>query len=212
MKASLKEWELHNAVLEKKDIALSKLNTMYALQIVQILKYKYQAAAKRDEAYFFEAVNEALRGYHKNPSTFNPEKYKLFTFLLVAADRDLRNILQREQKHLNRKDLPEDVELQENFWNTTIKPHSSADDAIQIEETMAAIHNFLESLFPNERDITLVYMILAGERETESYSEVLEIENLTLSEQRAEVNRHKDRIKRMLERNDAENRIKSLIR
>ena len=211
MKASLIEWELHNAVLEKKDIALSKLNTMYALQIIQILKCKYQAAAKRDEVYMFEAVNEALRGYYNNPGTFNPEKYKLFSFLLVAADRDLQNILLREKKHLNRKDLPEDVELQENFWNTSIKPHGSADDTIQIEETMAIIHNFLESLFPNERDIILVYMILAGERETESYSEVLEIEELTKSEQRTEVNRHKDRIKKMLERNDAENRIKSLI-
>jgi DNA-directed RNA polymerase specialized sigma24 family protein len=211
MKASLLEMELHTAVREKKDIALSKLDKMYGHQIAQILKYKYQTAAKRDETLLFVAVNEALLGYYNNPDTFNPEKYKLFSFLLVAADRDLQNILLKEQKHLNRKDLPEDVELQENFWNTIIKPHGSTDDTIQLEETMTTIQNVIERLFPNEKDIILAYMVLAHERETEPYSEVLEIEDLTMSEQRAEVKKHKDRIKKVLERNDVENRIKSLI-
>src|SRR3989344_1392382 len=136
MKASLIELELHMAVQDKKDIALSKLDKLYGPKIVQILKYKYQTAARRDEMLLLEAVNEALLGYYNNPGTFNPEKYKLFSFLLVAADRDLQNILLKEQKHLNRKDLPEDVELQENFWNTIIKPRGSTDDTIQIEETM----------------------------------------------------------------------------
>ncbi|ASS49914.1 MAG: hypothetical protein A3D31_10065 [Candidatus Fluviicola riflensis] len=211
MKASLIELELHMAVQDKKDIALSKLDKLYGPKIVQILKYKYQTAARRDEMLLLEAVNEALLGYYNNPGTFNPEKYKLFSFLLVAADRDLQNILLKEQKHLNRKDLPEDVELQENFWNTIIKPRGSTDDTIQIEETMTAIQNLLESLFPNERDVILAYMVLASERETEPFSEVLEIEGLTKSEQRDEVKKHKDRIKKVLERNDAKNGIKSLI-
>ena len=76
---------------------------------------------------------------------------------------------------------------------------------------MTAIQNVLERLFPNERDIILSYMVLAGERETEPFSEVLEIEELTILKQREEVKKHKDRIKKVLERNDVENRIKNLI-
>ncbi len=212
MKATSRELELHLAIKGASDIALSKLYYMYGIQIERILKYKYQTAAKRDEANILEAVNEAFLGYYRNPDTFNPEKFTLLSFLIVAADRDLQNILMKEKKHLNRKDLPEDVELQEKFWNTTIKPQSSTDDTIQIEEAMIAIQNLLGDLFTNDRDITLAWMILAVERDTELYIELLDINSLTVAEQRVEVKKHKDRIKKVLERNDVENRIKNLLK
>jgi hypothetical protein len=212
MKATSEELELHLEIRNKNDVSLSKLYDLYGDQVIRILRYKYLSAAKRDELFLYEAVNEAFLGYYNNPDTFNPERYKLFTFLLIAADRDLQNLLTKERKHLNRKDLPEDVELQEKFWNNIIKAHCSADDTIHIDEMMTAIQNLLESLFQNEKDVDLAWMVLAGERQTETYSEMLEIENLSISRQRAEVKKNKDRIKKVLERNVVENRIKSLLR
>lgn len=212
MKVTPRELELHLAIKGKSDIALSRLYEMHGVQIVRILKSKYHSTAKRDEALIFDAVNEAFLGYFNNSGTFNPEKYKLFTFLLVAADRDLQNLLVKERKHLNRKDLPEDVELQEIFWNSIMKAHSSADDTIHIDETMTAIQKILENLFSTDQDVELAWMVLANVRETEPYSEILGIEMLEISEQQAEVKKIKDRIKIVLKRNDVENKIKSLIR
>jgi len=207
------ELELHFAIKGKSEIALSKLHSTFGLDIVRILKSKYQSAARRDEALIFEAVNDALLGYFLNPDTFNPDKYKLSTFLLVAADRDLQNILNRKiNRQTGRKDLPEDVELEEKFWNSIIKAEGSADDTIQIDETMKAIQNLLESVFQNELDVTLAWMILGNERETEAYIELLEIESLTTSEQQNEVNKIKDRIKKVFTRHDLFNKIKGLLR
>ena len=212
MKASLIELGLHKSVQEKNDTALSRLNYMYGDQIVRILKYKFQTAATRDEAYIMEAVNEALFGYYKNPNAFNPEKLTLLSFLIVAAKRDLLNILQKEKKHLNRKNLPEDVELQEKFWNSVMEGQSSPDDTIQYDEKMTTIQNLLEGLFENKRDVILAEMIIGADRETELYIEVLEITELTVDEQRIEVKKNKDRIKQVLKRNDVENKIKNLLR
>lgn len=211
MKATANELELHSAILEQKDIALSKLYNSYGPKLVRILKYKYANAFRRDETLIYEAVNEAFQGYYRNPLTFCPERNSLFNFLLVAADRDLINIFQREKKHSNRKNVPEDVELEEHFWNTIIKPSDSTDDTIQIKETLTAVQNLLERFFPNDKDVTLAWMVLASERDTETYSEVLKLEKLTMHEQRHEVKKHKDRIKKVLERNDVGKRIKSFI-
>lgn len=211
MKTTAYELELHTAVLEKNDIALSKLYNSYGQKLVRILKYRYASAFYRDETLIYEAVNEAFQGYYRNPMTFCPERNSLFNFLLVAADRDLINIFQREKKHSNRKNVPEDVELEENFWNTHIKPHDSTDDTIQIQETLTAVQNLLESFFSNDKDVKLAWMVLASERDTESYSEVLKIEKLSIHEQRNEVKKHKDRIKKVLERNDVGATIKSFI-
>ena len=41
MKATVNELELHTAILEKNDIALSKLYNSYGAKLVRILKYKY---------------------------------------------------------------------------------------------------------------------------------------------------------------------------
>lgn len=214
MKASPKEMEIHLAIKSRSDIALSKLNYWYGPQITRILKFKYQKAAKRDEANILEAVNEAFFGYYRNPDTFSPVKSTLLSFLIVAAERDLQNILgNKTSRETNRKkDLPEDVELQEKFWNSIITADSSADNTIQNIEIMETIQHLLEGLFPkNEKDVVLAWMVLSSERETQAYSEVLEIECLTILEQRAEVKKQKDRIKKVLERHHVEDTIKILI-
>ena len=108
--------------------------------------------------------------------------------------------------------MPTPKELEEKFWNSIIKAEGSADDTIQIDETMKAIQNLLESVFQNELDVTLAWMILGNERETEAYIELLEIESLTTSEQQNEVNKIKDRIKKVFTRHDLFNKIKGLLR
>lgn len=55
-------------------------------------------------------------------------------------------------------------------------------------------------LFPETRDLAILKLILAGEKKTEAFAKVLEIEDRSPQEKRREVKRHKDRIQKRLER------------
>lgn len=210
-KAKNRELELHNSILGGDDLALSKLYDLYSETVIGLLKSWYPKAAKMDEAFFYEAINEAFLGYFKNPQTYDPERNTLQRFLEIAAERDLINILVREKKHLETKKAPEDVELEEKFWNSITKETKTADGSLLFEEAMGILNRELSTHFDNELDIKLAKLVISGERETTAFSVVLEIESLNIDKQREEVKRHKDRIKKVLERNEVEVKLKALL-
>ena len=211
-KATAKEIEYHNLILAEDDLALAKLFDFYGEKITASLKSWYSKYARQDEVLILEAVNEAFWGYYKNPHTFNPEHSTLKRFLEIAAERDLKNILEREKKYFKKQNLPEDVELEEKYWNSIKKDETLSDSQLIFEESLKLINNELAIYFDNETDICLAKLILTGERETETFSNLLGLEKLTIEEQRAEVKKHKDRIKKVLERNQVELKLKRLIK
>jgi RNA polymerase sigma-70 factor (ECF subfamily) len=200
--------ELHLLIKVGNDLALAKLYDCYGGDIVSALRRWYPNLAKDDNDYFLEAVNEAFFGYYKNPYTFDPGKSTLKRFLEVAAERDLLNILEREKRHTGKENLPEDVELEEIFWNTIKRDTQSIDEKIIARETMDWIHKELANHFPLETDLVLAKMILQGVRETDAFAEALQIEKLQREEQKKEVKRHKDRIIKVMERNQVVLKIK----
>jgi RNA polymerase sigma-70 factor (ECF subfamily) len=211
MKATPKELELHYAVKKGDDIALSRLYELLGNAVFRTVRYKFYSIARKDEALIEEAVNEAFYGYYKNPHTFDPRQCTLLDFLKNAAKRDLLNILQREKKHANRKDLPEDVELEEKFWNSIIESYDSTDSTMITDEMMNTVQQLLEHYFTGEKDIRLAKIVLSQDVKTEHSSEILEIEQLNIIDQRKQVKTHKDRINKVLERNDIKNKIKRLL-
>jgi hypothetical protein len=211
MIASDKELELHLLIKGNNDLALSKLYDLYGESIVVCLKKWFKNIATKDEALILEAVNEAFWGYYKNPNTFDPNLNSLQRFLEIAADRDLRNILQREKKYLNRQQLPENVELQEKFWNSVKKDDHSTDEYIIQQQSLALVDKELASYFTTEQDRTLAKLILLEEKDTNVFSDVLKIQSLPIGEQRKEIKRNKDRIKKVLERNHVRSKLKSFL-
>lgn len=205
------ELELHRAVMDKDDLALAKIFGLYSDHLIACLKRWFPKPARQDEALVLEAVNEAFWGYYKNPVTFNPKKNTLERFLEIAADRDMRNILQREKKHFKKRNLPQDVELEEKFWNSVKKDEGSPDEQLIHNQSIEILHKELSNYFTNELDVRLAKLIIAGERETSTFSELLKIEELTIEKQRIEVKKHKDRIKKVLERNQIESKLKNLL-
>ncbi|HLG40901.1 MAG TPA: hypothetical protein VI461_14575 [Chitinophagaceae bacterium] len=202
--------ELHQLILKQDDIALSKLFDLYSESIARKLKGWYRKVAKMDVALIYEAVSEAFLGYFHNPLTFNPNISSLHRFLEVAAERDLKNILVRENKHMEAQKAPNDVELHELFWNSISTDIKKPDEKLVFSEAMELVEKELATYFETETDIRLAKLVIAGERETEIYSAVLEIEELDIEEQRAEVKRNKDRIKKVLKRNGVEEKLKQI--
>jgi len=212
MKASPAEVGLHALILAGDSLALSKLYDSCGERIVGLLSSRYRQTAAKDEALILAAVNEAFFGYHKNPATFDPEKGTLQRFLEVAAERDLLNLLAKEAKQGEKQNLPDDVELEVNFWNSIKKDQDGPENQMIAKETMDMVATELCVHFPSAADRALAVMVLAGERETSAYADVLQIRNLTQQEQKDEVKRVKDRIKKVLERKDVVVKIKDLLK
>lgn len=203
--------ELHSLVKGRDDLAFAKLYDYYGAAIATALQRWYPKIARNDDAFVLEAVNEAFLGYYKNPETFDPNKNTLQRFLEIAAERDLINILEREKKHAGKENLPENVELEEKFWNSIKRNTQSTDEGVIEQETMDLIDKELSSHFFCDSDIILVKMILQGVRETDAFSEVLQIQELSKEEQKKEVKRTKDRIIKVMERNQVVLKIKNLL-
>ncbi|MFL5788099.1 MAG: hypothetical protein ACJ748_08600 [Flavisolibacter sp.] len=211
MKASEKELEQHSLIIAKNDLALSKLFDDLGEQIVSALKNWYVKVANMDEGLILEAVNEAFWGYYKNPETFNPNLNTLHRFLEIVAERDLKNILEREKKHLNKKNVPENVELADSFWNRIKRDNQSTDGNLLQQEALKEIDTELSKHFKTERDRAIAKYILSGERKTEVFSKLLNMETLDLVEQKKQVKKHKDRIKAILDRHGIEEKIKQIL-
>lgn len=211
MKATYLELELHSLIMAGDDLALAKLYDHHGESIFTALCRWYPKIAQKDKAFLLEAVNEAFWGYYKNPQTFDPDKNTLQRFLEIAAERDLINLLQREKRYFEKSNLPEDVELEEKFWNSIKRDTQATDGRIIEREIMHLIDKELSTHFLNETDITLAKMVFQGIRETDAFVEVLQIQGLKKEEQRREVKRHKDRIIKVIERNQIKSKLKSLL-
>jgi len=213
MRASQVEYELHTLILAGDSLALAKLyDDVYGELVVDILASRYPKVAAKDETLILAAVNEAFFGYYRNPATFDPDKSTLQRFLEVAAERDLQNILAKEAKHGIKKNLPEDVELETIFWNSIKKEQDGPEYQIIAKQTIGLVKTALAGHFDRSEDRIVAAMIIAGERETNAYSAVLQIDDLTQEEQMDEVKRVKDRIKKVLDRKGVVDKIKNLLK
>jgi hypothetical protein len=212
MKASLVELSLHSLILEGDSLALSKLYDKYGDRVTALLSARYPKIATKDEALIFAAVNEAFFGYHRNPTTFDPEKNTLQRFLEVAAERDLINILSKEAKQGKKENLPDDVELEVNFWNSIKKDQHGPENEMIAKETFELVAKEIANHFTSVTDRAMAVMIISGERETSAYVDVLQIQELTPQEQKNKVKKVKDRIKKVLDRKDVEDKIKDLLK
>ena len=60
------------------------------------------------------------------------------------------------------------------------------------------VQDEIDELFDDPKDRRMVELILDGERSTEAFAAVLGLESLPIEQQRSEVKRNKDRLKKRL--------------
>lgn len=142
-----------------------------------------------------DAVTDAVFGYIKNPQQFDPTKRGLMGFLLMAAEGDLKNSLAKRRRREHREVDLANVELE----GLSGKGIARAVDTVSAIEA-ARLRQELIAIFATPTDQQIVELILDGERSTEAYVRVLGLEGCSPAEQRSEVKRQKDRIKKRLER------------
>lgn len=149
----------------------------------------------RGSDFLVDAVTDAVLSYLKRPEQYDPAKRGLLGFLTMAAVGDLRNALAKWHRRKEMEVPLEDVDLEAAAGNMQVGPHDSAGD-VDLEE----IRSGVSALFDDPRDRRLAELVLEGERSVKAFARILKLENLSIDEQRREVKRHKDRIKKRLER------------
>jgi hypothetical protein len=174
--------ELHKLVLNGDVTAPARIAELF----LPILLRKISARSRNVHPDMINtAVADALLNYLKTPKTFDPRKLTLGKFLLMAADRDLKNLLSSRAKEVERWGYKETVELE-----------GSAAEQVsgESDETRTRILNVVN----DETDKKLVSLMADGVRQTHAYAEVLGITHLPKNQQAKTVKRHKDRLMKAL--------------
>jgi RNA polymerase sigma-70 factor, ECF subfamily len=142
-----------------------------------------------------EAVIDSLMSYIKRPVQFDPDKRSLLGFLSMAAEGDLLNALAKDKRRRQKETSLEDVELEVVGGNYRLEGTITETDPEK-----NPVLQILPRIFGDPKDLHAVELMLAGERTTEAFAKVLELQHLPLDQQRREVKRHKDRLKKRLKR------------
>jgi RNA polymerase sigma factor (sigma-70 family) len=185
---------LHQRLLARDPIAPAELVIAYLEPLVRWLLQRFHSVP--DEHLIYDAATDTLLDYSTHPSRFDPGKSPLLSYLRMSAQGDLRNALQKErrrQQRLQQYLRAEPVELLSRDGNRGQKD----------DDTPVASDDLRQRIFEvitEARDRQLLHLILEGERQTRHYAAILGIQNLNQTEQRRIVKRHKDRLKKQLER------------
>ncbi len=190
-RATPEELELHNLLLLKDDAAFSRICEKYLEQTVRAVRQFNYKIHLTDSSLIDDTVVDSFFKYRENPQQFNPEKKSLAGFLRMNAEGDLKNTWakrQRAQKKL--------IAIQDEDDFGSIAPISHLIN----QEADAILQAELSKLFENEMDIKIANLMLANERKTTVFAEILKISDLPFEDQQKGVKRHKDRIKKALDK------------
>ena len=185
--------DIHKRLCEGDLTAFAELAEEVMESLVEKLSRKYPNL--RDPDLPTEAVADALMDYSKRPEQFDPTQRGLFGFLVMAAEGDLKNALAKIDRRKKKEIQLEFVEVDERVGNIR-------DRTGELEEKIDSerMQDALDALFDDPKDRAVVKLIMEGERATEVFAQVLELEALPEDQQRTEVKRNKDRIKKRLQR------------
>jgi DNA-directed RNA polymerase specialized sigma24 family protein len=151
------------------------------------LLIKRFTSKKVDQELVDTAVADALLSYFKSPAQYDPGKLPLGKFLFMAARGDLKNMLSRRAKEVERFGFTESVEL--GASSSELCDEKSTDK-------LPAILNVLD----NETDKQIVTLMAEGVRQKAAYAAVLGNSKLPPKEQAKIVKRNKDRLMKLLQR------------
>jgi RNA polymerase sigma-70 factor (ECF subfamily) len=158
-----------------------------------LVGWLYSKRRTTDRELIRDAATDALVDYIKHPERWKPERGTLISYICMAADRDLCNALEKIRRRRKHEVSREDVEDEGSDGNVS-------DEAPRDVSSIAKLLPMLEEKVKSETDRGLLTLMLQGERSTEQFASVLNIQNLPKKEKARIVKQHKDRLKKVIER------------
>jgi len=194
------ERSLHRRLVERDVTAPTDLARLFLDHLISWLVEKNSSGVP--EELCVEAAEDALIALMKSPASFDPTRGKrLAAYLRMSAQGDLRNILRREGRHGNHVRL-EDVELSPEAGKY-LAVHDDPLRSLERQEesakaTRTVVAPVREGL--SDAESRALDLMLQGERKTALYAGALGIGHLPTRDQRAEVKRVKDKLKKRIKR------------
>lgn len=188
---------LHRRLLERDPVGPADFAAAFLKPLIAWLQTTHAGV---DPMACEEAADEAIVGLLNNPTAYDPDRLGVEAFLRMAAQRDLLNLLRKERRHhRNRRDLK-------------VVEHASADGKYLMREDDPSLPLQIEEAKEHRTPPDALWQPLTdverrfweqmeqGEWRTPAFAIILGITHLPASEQRREVKRVKDRLKKRLER------------
>ncbi len=145
------------------------------------------------------AVLQAIETYLSNPETYDPDHKTFGGYLKMSAQGDFLNLFQRE-RHGKQAIESGVVRFDFESWNNLV--HEDTDLVEEIEDASAAseLLAFAQSCAHNDEDRTVLALMFRFERNSSVFANALGITHLPEKDQRAQVNKIKDRLSKRLKR------------
>jgi RNA polymerase sigma factor (sigma-70 family) len=187
-----KEQELHRRLLDGDKTASAALADAYYERLLAYLRRRNARSVSDD--LIANAASQTWMNLCKNPGSYDGKR-SLWTFLRMSAQGDLVNELNKEMRRRRYIDSKVDVEQ----WSGDGKIFT---DGEQNEEVAKIRRDFLPRVQVGltAGELRCLELHLAGERKTARFAEALGITHWPAAEQRAEVYRTKDKLKKRIER------------
>lgn len=182
---------LHADVCAGDPTASSRVFTVLLEPLIDWLSFRWRN--ERDAERVRDFAIDSIIGYLESPERYDPARASLLTYLRLDAHGDLLNDHDRRQRQRERREEAS-VELEDEIRNSSTDEYPS-----DREEPELRLVDAREAL-PDERDRRAIFLMMEGERSTETFAEVWELTDLPAQQQAAEVKRNKDRIKARLRR------------
>ena len=135
---------------------------------------------------------DSIIAYLKQPRAFDPDKSSLIGYLFMDAERDLINLLRKNQNDAERQRRAIEAGLSD--------ADQSPDPEAQLLEADSPLLRRMREIVKKPLDLEMFELILDGVRDSGPYAELLGIQAIPLVEQAVIVKRHKDRLKAMVRR------------
>ncbi|MDQ3801946.1 MAG: hypothetical protein M3384_21185, partial [Acidobacteriota bacterium] len=192
---------LHKDLIAGRPTASAQLAEFLLPKVLNALTGKFPNVI--DEHLIQTAAHNAILYYLKFPDKFDANRGSLINFVWRLAKSSLLNLLSSKENILNHNEFVELDETQTVYSNDT-KQDETIEQFLINDEQDRQTYKKLCALLPDPIDQAILKLMMDGERDTELFAAVLEISDEPPEEQRALVKKHKDRIKKYIQRHRAE--------
>ncbi|MGC4043416.1 MAG: RNA polymerase sigma factor [Armatimonas sp.] len=192
----------------KDTTAFNRLFDALAPRILNLIKDRFSTSSITD---IEDSVSESFFVLIMHPEKFDPTRATLVTFLFTIARNKLIDKTRAEQRY---NIISLDILQQEPFSESLFASDEDEVESKAIAHILFAgrdernefrpdVQTWLQKTLPDPRDRALFLLSIEGRLTVGAFVELYEAHTLSLEEQRSEMKRHRDRIKKRVTRASA---------
>lgn len=187
--ATHEESLLFQRLVQREETASSELFSLFYDDFFKYFRKPFNNQLNEDD--LKDLIADSFFKFIDQPNKYDPTKGSLKKYLQADVRGDILNQLKKKSIRY--------VELDDDFRNSMVR-EDNPEIIFMNKELLEKVEAKLRDWFENEDDLKIAWNIVREVRETEHYSNILGLQNRPMNEQKKEVKRHKDRIKKQLER------------